>query len=84
MTRTAARVALALTLVGLYLASPALPQAAAADSSTAPVFADLGSYWSGFVNFWTGAFKKQSGVVLGVIALAIVCLFIITRAKWKK
>lgn len=83
MTRTAVRVAFALALVGLYLTSPALPAAAAADGS-APVFATFSGYWAQFTDFWVGAFKKQSGIVLGAIGLAIVCLFIITRAKWRK
>jgi len=74
-TRSAA---LALALVGLYLLSPALPAAAAGDGG--PAF----GYWTAFVDFWAGAFKKQSGVVLGAIGLAAVCLFIITRAKWRK
>ena len=42
------------------------------------------SYWTAFVEFWTQAAKQQNGIVLMALALAVVAIFIITRAKGKK
>ena len=36
-----------------------------------------------FVEHWTGVFQKQNGIVLGTLLIGAVCLFIITRGKWK-
>jgi hypothetical protein len=59
----------------LALAGPA----AAADS--APAFA---SYWAGFIEHWSGALEKQNGIVLAALLVGAICLFIITRGKWRK
>jgi len=63
------------TVALLALAGPV----AAADS--APLFA---GYWQGFVEHWTDALQKQNGIVLLALGVGAVCLFIITRGKWKK
>jgi hypothetical protein len=55
---------------------------AAADAGTPTLLA--GSYWSGFIDHWSGVFQKQNGVVMGALVIGAVCLFIITRGKWKK
>lgn len=44
----------------------------------------VGSYWDGFTDFWTGAFRKQNGIVMGILGVGALCLFIITRSKAKK
>jgi hypothetical protein len=44
----------------------------------------FGNYWHDFIEHWKSVFQQQNGVVMGVIALGIVALFIITRGKWKK
>lgn len=49
---------------------------------TALVFA--AGYWQGFLDHWGGVFQKQNGVVMGALLIGVVCLFIITRGKWKK
>ena len=49
---------------------------------TAIVFA--AGYWSGFLDHWRGVFQQQNGVVMGALLVGAVCLFIITRGKWKK
>jgi len=60
----------------LLVASPA----SAAESS-----ALLGSgYWAGFVDFWTGQFKKQDSIVMFTLGIGAVAIFIITRGKWRK
>ena len=38
-------------------------------------------YWDNFVDFWSDAIRKQSGVVLVAIGVGLVSLFIITRSK---
>ena len=68
------RPAVALALVAL-LAAPA----AAADG---PLLGN--AYWAGFVEFWTGAVRKQNGIVLLTLGVGAVCLFILTRSKAKK
>ena len=73
MLRTLALAVLAV----LSFAGPA----AAADTGT-PVLA--ASYWAGFVEHWTGVFQKQNGIVMAALLVGAVCLFIITRGKWKK
>jgi hypothetical protein len=44
----------------------------------------LASYWSGFLDHWSGAFKKQNGIVMFALLVGAVCLFVITRGKWRK
>lgn len=44
----------------------------------------VASYWEGFIDHWSGVFQKQNGVVMGALVVGAVCLFIITRGKWKK
>lgn len=56
----------------------ALP-AAAADSS-----ALVAGYWTEFYEHWAGVLKQQNGVVMATLGLGAVCLFIITRGKWRK
>jgi hypothetical protein len=63
------------TFLLLALASPAV----AADC--APLIA---SYWPEFLDHWASMFQKQNGIVMLAIAVGAVCLFIITRGKWKK
>ncbi|MFM8272272.1 MAG: hypothetical protein ACKODX_08035 [Gemmata sp.] len=72
-----------LRLLGLFaLALLALPLAAGpAGAADGPLFA---GYWSEFVDHWTGVLRRQNGVVLFALGVGAVCLFIITRAKWKK
>jgi Spy/CpxP family protein refolding chaperone len=55
--------------------------AAAADTGPAPL---LGDYWYQFVEHWKGVFQKQNGVVMTALFFGVVCIFIITRGKWKK
>jgi len=74
--RTLAPFALAAFAV-LLLAGPA-----AAGESGSPVFA--ASYWDGFIEHWSAVFQKQNGVVLAALLVGAVCLFIITRGKWRK
>jgi hypothetical protein len=64
--------------VAFLVSSPALSAA-----EPGPLLAK-GSYWSGFVEFWTSRVVRQEGVVLIAIGVGIVSLFIITRSKWKK
>ena len=53
-----------------------------ASDASAPVVGS--AYWQGFVEFWAGGLKKQSGVVLTALGVGAVSLFIITRGKWQK
>lgn len=50
----------------------------------APATPLLAGYWSGFLEHWSGVFQKQNGVVMGALVLGAICLFIITRGKWRK
>jgi hypothetical protein len=52
-----------------------------ASAETAPL---LGSYKDGFIEYWSGVFKKQNGIVMGTLLVGALCLFIITRGKWRK
>jgi hypothetical protein len=65
------------TLAAVFTAGPV----AAAEPGT-PVFA--ASYWEGFIEHWSGVFQKQNGVVMAALIVGAVCLFIITRGKWRK
>jgi len=72
----------ALALCFLTLAtSPALAGDTGASAASVPLFA---SYWENFLDYWKGAFKKQNGIVMAVLAVGVVALFIITRGKWQK
>jgi hypothetical protein len=62
--------------------STAAPAAAAAPPGCGPLLA--GSYWAGFIDHWSGVFQKQNGIVMVALLVGAVCLFIITRGKWKK
>lgn len=55
--------------------------AGAAESSATPLVAN---YWDGFIKHWTGVFQQQNGIVMGTLVVGAVCLFIITRGKWRK
>jgi hypothetical protein len=46
-----------------------------------PLFA---GYWTAFYDHWAGVFQQQNGVVMLTLGIGLVCLFIITRGKWKK
>ncbi|WP_143393178.1 hypothetical protein [Fimbriiglobus ruber] len=85
-TYTAGRRVLALSLLALALSLLAAAVAGAADGppASAPAVVARTGYADGFVEFWTTAFKKQSGVVMGMLGLAVICIFIITRGKWLK
>ncbi|MBN9121251.1 MAG: hypothetical protein J0I06_19220 [Planctomycetes bacterium] len=72
-------------LVSFFLAALAVPLVAgpvAAGDAGAPVLA--ASYWNGFIEHWSGVFQKQNGIVMAALLVGAVCLFIITRGKWKK
>ncbi len=58
--------------------------ASAAEPVPAALWGDFGTYRRGFVDFWTGAFKKQNGVVMLALGVGAIGIFIITRGKWKK
>lgn len=77
MIRRSFRPLLAAALLGLALTPAPLPAA-----DPAP-FART-NYWDGFVEFWSGRVMRTDGVVLLALGVGAVCLFIITRAKWKK
>lgn len=70
-----------LTLFALATGAALLtaPPAGAADSGA--LFA---GYWTEFYEHWAGVLKQQNGVVMATLGLGAVCLFIITRGKWRK
>jgi hypothetical protein len=68
------------TLALLAALAVALTAAPAAAAEPAP----LASYWSGFIDHWSGVFKKQNGIVMFALLMGAICLFIITRGKWRK
>jgi len=41
-------------------------------------------YWIGFRDYWFGMVKKQDNMVVVVVLVGLLCIFIITRGKWKK
>jgi spermidine/putrescine-binding protein len=72
-------------LATLAVALTADPVAASATQITAPAHAPLfADYWDGFVEHWSKAFKKQNGIIMTALLVGAVCLFIITRGKWRK
>jgi len=45
----------------------------------------FGGYWDSCAEYWESAFKRQDGVVIGVLGVGVVALLIITRSgKWQK
>ncbi len=70
------RTAVALLLILLF-AGPAR----AADAPAPALFA---GYWAEFLDHWRGVFQKQNGIVMGTLVMGAICLFIITRGKWRK
>ncbi len=62
----------------------AIALVATAAPATAADPAPLADYWSGFIKHWSGMFQKQNGIVMFALGLGVVCLFIITRGKWRK
>jgi hypothetical protein len=66
-------------LAALAAALTAAPAAAAPEAAP-----PLASYWSGFLDHWSGVFKKQNGIVMFALLVGCVCLFVITRGKWRK
>ena len=75
------RSTLALFLAAVVAVAISAAPAAASSPSSAPLIA---GYWHDFLDHWTAVFQKQNGVVMGALAFGAVCLFIITRGKWKK
>lgn len=69
------RVALALLLLLTFAGS------ARAGAPTPVLFA---GFWGEFLDHWRGVFQKQNGIVMGTLLMGAVCLFIITRGKWRK
>jgi hypothetical protein len=71
------------TFVVALAADPATAASATQTTTpnTVPLVAD---YWSGFMEYWTAFFKKQNGIVMTALLVGAVCLFIITRGKWRK
>jgi hypothetical protein len=68
----------------LLLAALAVPLAAGpalAGADPAPLVA---GYWAEFLDHWATVFQRQNGIVMGTIGFGALCLFIITRGKWKK
>ena len=53
----------------------------AGPAAAAPVSFAEQSYVNGFKEFWTGAFAKQSTIVIGVLLAGALGIFIITRGK---
>lgn len=88
MNRSARFTRSAILAVLLSLAAGAPLQAQSLPASSPPqpvVFAvTFKAYWNGFVDFWTGSLKKQSGVVLLAAGVGVASIFIITRGKYKK
>ena len=76
MTLRTTALALLAALAVLTTAGPA----AAADARPALV----AGYWSEFLDHWTQVFQQQNGIVMLALVVGVVCLFIITRGKWKK
>ena len=63
--------------------------AAAAPLLAAPAAAGAGvplvaGYWTEFYDHWSGLLRQQNGVVVFTMGVGAVCLFIITRGKWRK
>ena len=77
LLRTLSVLALA-ALAVLFTATPVL---AAGAPGSAPLVA---GYWSEFIDHWSEVFGKQNGIVMVALVVGAVCLFIITRGKWKK
>ncbi|QJW93955.1 hypothetical protein [Frigoriglobus tundricola] len=71
----------ATAVLALFVAAAPARAAGAEAGARAPLFA---GYWANFLEHWTGVFQKQNGVVMGALFLGAVCLFIITRGKWRK
>ncbi|AWM36778.1 hypothetical protein GobsT_53690 [Gemmata obscuriglobus] len=61
---------------------PAL--AAALPVTAAEPGALVAGYGTEFYEYWTGLLKQQNGVVMAALGFGAVCLFIITRGKWRK
>ncbi len=55
--------------------------AARASAAETPLIA---GYWTDFYDHWVRVFQQQNGVVMGTLAFGVVCLFVITRGKWRK
>ena len=79
MLRTFSFLLLAALGVG-FTAGPAAASEIAPGGYTPP----LASYWEGFIEHWSGVFQRQNGIVMGVVLVGALCLFIITRGKWRK
>jgi hypothetical protein len=41
-------------------------------------------YWIGFRDYWFGMVRKQDNMVVVVVLIGLLCIFILTRGKWKK
>lgn len=71
---------LAAIVLAMLLLVPDFAQA----SNHATILLGNSGYWSGFVDFWTGQFKKQDSIVMFVLGMGALSIFIITRGKWRK
>lgn len=69
------------TAVALFLFLLCAGPARAADAAPPALFA---GFWGEFLDHWRGVFQKQNGIVMGTILMGAICLFIITRGKWRK
>ena len=74
----------------LRTTAPALLAALAVLTTAGPVAAAgagpalVAGYWEGFLDHWTDVFQKQNGIVMLALVVGALCLFIITRGKWRK
>jgi hypothetical protein len=70
----------------LAVAFTAAPVAAADGTlpATAQSQALFAGYWDNFFEHWASVFQKQNGIVMVALIVGAVCLFIITRGKWRK
>lgn len=85
MKRRTFAIILLATLAVALTADPVAATTTGPTTATASTAAPLlGSYWEGFIDHWSGVFKKQNGIVMGTLLVGALCLFIITRGKWRK
>ncbi len=79
MTLRLPAIALLAALAVLSTAGPV-----AASTEPGPHTALFAGYWADFLEHWKGVFQQQNGVVMLTLGIGLVCLFVITRGKWKK
>jgi hypothetical protein len=71
-------------LLAIFLVLPLTAQYAAASSYEGASVPLLAGYWAEFIDHWSTVFQRQNGIVVGAVLIGALCLFIITRGKWKK